>query len=150
MNEALYPFLNSSLSRSTANSGPGLCASASGRSIPRTLGSSGSPGGSRRPSPVRRCHQGEDQWLSRCGNREHDRGFGSGRILGWCFKGDTPSAYSSDPLPFKLSSDDAKLFDEGIPSVGAIVAGRRTSEVSKAWGRSFSSQSEGARSKHTA
>ncbi len=60
-----------------------------------------------------------------------------GRIFDWFFKGDTPSAYSSDSLPFRLSSDDAKLFDEGIPTVGAMVAGRRTYEVSKAWGGSF-------------
>jgi len=53
------------------------------------------------------------------------------------FTGDTPSAYSSGSLPFKLSHEDAKLFDEGIPTVRAIVAGRRTYEVSKAWEESF-------------
>jgi dihydrofolate reductase len=60
-----------------------------------------------------------------------------GKIFDWYFTGDTPSAYSSDSIPFKLSHEDAKLFDEGIPMVGAIVAGRRTYEVSKAWEGSF-------------
>jgi len=59
-----------------------------------------------------------------------------GRLFDWYFKGDTPSAYGS-AYGFKLSSDDAKYFDAGIKTMGAIVTGRRTYEVSQAWGGSF-------------
>ena len=59
-----------------------------------------------------------------------------GPIFDWYFDGDTPSAYGG-AMGFRLSRGDAKLFDEGIRMVGAIVAGRRTYEVSKAWRGSF-------------
>lgn len=60
-----------------------------------------------------------------------------GRIFDWYFNGDNPSKYSSDTLPFKLSRDDSRYFDESTKIIGSIVAGRRTYEVSKAWGGSF-------------
>ena len=60
-----------------------------------------------------------------------------GRIFDWYFKGDTPSTYSSASLPFKLSAEDAKYFDEGAKMLGAMVAGRRTFDVSQAWEGSF-------------
>jgi dihydrofolate reductase len=60
-----------------------------------------------------------------------------GRIFDWYFKGDTPSAYSSESLPFRLTSEDAKIFDESVSTVGAIVSGRRTYDISKAWDGSF-------------
>jgi dihydrofolate reductase len=60
-----------------------------------------------------------------------------GKIFDWYFNGDTPSAYSSESLPFKLSSDDAKVFDEGTRTVGAVVAGRRTYNFANAWEGSF-------------
>jgi len=56
------------------------------------------------------------------------------RLFDWYFKGDTPSAYDAS---FKLSANDAKLFDEGVKTVGAIVAGRRTYDISRGWGGSF-------------
>jgi dihydrofolate reductase len=59
-----------------------------------------------------------------------------GRLFDWYFKGDTPSAYGS-AYGFKLSSEDAKYFDEGVKMIGAIVVGKRTYEVSEAWGGSF-------------
>jgi dihydrofolate reductase len=59
-----------------------------------------------------------------------------GRLFDWYFKGDTPSTYSGT-VGFKLSREDAKYFDEGAKMLGAILAGRRTYEVSKAWSGSF-------------
>jgi dihydrofolate reductase len=35
---------------------------------------------------------------------------------------------------FRLSKPSAEFFDEGVATVGAVVAGRRTYEVSNAWG----------------
>ncbi|MGO8807535.1 MAG: hypothetical protein ACLQO7_13190 [Candidatus Bathyarchaeia archaeon] len=56
-----------------------------------------------------------------------------GRIFDWYFNGDTPSAFSTETLKFKLSREDAKYFDEGARTLGAMVAGRRTYDVSQAW-----------------
>jgi dihydrofolate reductase len=41
------------------------------------------------------------------------------------------------PVGFKLARDDAAYFDKGVQTLGAIVAGRRTYEVSNAWEGSF-------------
>jgi dihydrofolate reductase len=61
-----------------------------------------------------------------------------GRIFDWYFRGDTPSKSSGiPPHTFKLTKEDAELFDNGVKQVGAIVAGRRTYEVSGAWDGSF-------------
>jgi len=60
-----------------------------------------------------------------------------GRVFDWYFKGDTRSVYSSSTLDFKLSHEDAKYFDDGAKLLGAIVAGRRTYDVSQAWNGSF-------------
>jgi dihydrofolate reductase len=57
-----------------------------------------------------------------------------GRIFDWYFKGDTPSTFDSS---LRLTKADAKYFDEGVKTVGAIIAGRRTYDVSKGWGGSF-------------
>jgi hypothetical protein len=40
-----------------------------------------------------------------------------GRIFDWYFKGDAPSKYSTPSVPFRLSSDDARIFDEGASAV---------------------------------
>jgi dihydrofolate reductase len=56
------------------------------------------------------------------------------QLFDWYFKGDTPSTYDAS---FKLSPTDAKLFDQGVKTVGAIVAGRRTYDISRGWDGSF-------------
>ena len=60
-----------------------------------------------------------------------------GKIFDWYFNGDTRSAYYSESLPFKLSSDDARVFDESTRMIGAIVTGRRTYDFTKGWEGSF-------------
>ena len=49
----------------------------------------------------------------------------------WLFSGDTPSAYNDF---FKLSKKSAKIFDNFIKTTGAIVAGRRTYDITGGWG----------------
>jgi dihydrofolate reductase len=63
----------------------------------------------------------------------HDK---PGKIFNWYFSGDTPSKFGGE-MDFKLTKDDAEYLDEGIQTVGSIVAGRRTYDVSNAWNGSF-------------
>ena len=58
-------------------------------------------------------------------------GDGGGRLFDWYMDGDTQSRLFPN---FKLSPESARVFDEGAASVGAIIAGRRTYEISNAWG----------------
>jgi dihydrofolate reductase len=51
----------------------------------------------------------------------------------WLFSGDTPGAYNDF---FKLSKKSAKVFDNFIKTTGAIVAGRRTYDITGGWGGS--------------
>ncbi len=60
-------------------------------------------------------------------------GDGGGRLFEWYTDGDTQSRFFPG---FKLSVASARVFDEGAASVGAIIAGRRTYEISNAWGGS--------------
>lgn len=52
-------------------------------------------------------------------------------LFAWLTSGDTPSRYNP---AFRLSPASARIFDEGIAGCGAVVAGRRTYDVSRAWG----------------
>src|SRR6266511_3398397 len=45
--------------------------------------------------------------------------------------GDTPSRYYPS---FRMSAVSAKTFDEFAARIGAVIAGRRTYDVSEAWG----------------
>lgn len=58
-------------------------------------------------------------------------GDGGLRLFQWYTDGDTQSAFYPD---FKLSAASARVFDEGAAAVGAVIAGRRTYEISNAWG----------------
>jgi dihydrofolate reductase len=58
-------------------------------------------------------------------------GSGGDRLFEWFSDGDTPSRWYPE---FKMSAISAGLFDEFADRVGAVVAGRRTYEVSDAWG----------------
>src|SRR6266542_224902 len=62
---------------------------------------------------------------------EQPLGIGGQRLFKWYSDGDTPSRYFPS---FKLSAASAKFFDEGASRVGAVIAGRRTYDISDAWG----------------
>jgi dihydrofolate reductase len=58
-------------------------------------------------------------------------GEGGQALFDWYFTGDTPSRYGDR---FRLSKQSAEVFDSGIDSCGAVVTGRRTYDISNAWG----------------
>jgi dihydrofolate reductase len=64
-------------------------------------------------------------------SREQPLGAGGDRLFEWFSDGDTPSRWYPD---FKMSAASAKLFDGFADSVGAVLTGRRTYDVSDAWG----------------
>lgn len=53
------------------------------------------------------------------------------RLFSWLSDGDTPSRFN--PM-FTMSSASAAFFDEGVARVGSVITGRRTYDVSDAWG----------------
>ena len=58
-------------------------------------------------------------------------GTGGGRLFDWYTDGDTPSRIFP---AFRLSPLSAAYFDEFAGRVGAVVTGRRTYDISNAWG----------------
>jgi dihydrofolate reductase len=60
-------------------------------------------------------------------------GVGGDRLFGWFRDGDTPSRYYPES---KMLAASAAFFDEYAGQVGAVVTGRRTYDVSDAWGGS--------------
>jgi hypothetical protein len=60
---------------------------------------------------------------------EQPLGADGDRLFSWFSDGDTPSRYY--PL-FKISAVSAAFFDERVGRVGAVIAGRRTYDISKA------------------
>jgi dihydrofolate reductase len=62
---------------------------------------------------------------------EQPLGAGGARLFAWYSSGDTPSRHYDS---FKLSPASAQVFDDAVDRIGAIVAGRRTYDVSGAWG----------------
>jgi hypothetical protein len=69
------------------------------------------------------------RWLNR-GRCRQPRGVDGDRLYSWFSDGDTPSRYYPS---FKMSGVSAAFFDEGVGRVGAVIAGRRTYDISKAW-----------------
>jgi dihydrofolate reductase len=55
----------------------------------------------------------------------------SPRLHDWLRAGDTPSLVNP---AFTMSAASARFFDEGVSRCGAVIAGRRTYDVSDAWG----------------
>jgi dihydrofolate reductase len=49
----------------------------------------------------------------------------------WLTAGDTPSRLNP---ALTMSKPSAEFFDAGVSSLGAVIAGRRTYDVSRAWG----------------
>jgi hypothetical protein len=60
-------------------------------------------------------------------------GGGGDRLFEWLSEGDTPRRCKPG---VKMSALSAAFFDEGVGRVGAVIAGRRTDDVSEAWGGS--------------
>jgi dihydrofolate reductase len=58
-------------------------------------------------------------------------GGGGDRLFSWLTAGDTSSQINPN---FKMSGPSAAFFDEGVGATGAVIAGRRTYDVSGAWG----------------
>lgn len=58
-------------------------------------------------------------------------GAGGTTLFEWYFNGDTTSRHFDR---FKLFKASARVFDELIDSCGAVVTGRRTYDISRAWG----------------
>jgi dihydrofolate reductase len=52
-------------------------------------------------------------------------------LHGWLTAGETPSQFNPS---FKMSGPSAEFFDQGVAATGAVVAGRRTYDLSQAWG----------------
>ena len=55
----------------------------------------------------------------------------SDRLQAWLRSGDTPSRLNPS---FSMPAVSATFFDEGVARCGAVIAGRRTYDVSGAWG----------------
>jgi len=60
-------------------------------------------------------------------------GDGGEAIQSWLFSGDQSSYYNDF---FKLSSINREVFDESIPTTGAMIVGRRTFDIVNGWGGS--------------
>jgi dihydrofolate reductase len=58
-------------------------------------------------------------------------GEGGEALFEWYFTGDTPSRHDDR---FRLSKQSAEVFDWGIDNCGAVLTGRRTYDIAKAWG----------------
>ena len=62
---------------------------------------------------------------------EHPLGVGGEPLFDWFFNGDTPSRFGE---MFKLDKVNAEIFDAGMESVGAVLTGRRTYDITHGWG----------------
>jgi dihydrofolate reductase len=60
-----------------------------------------------------------------------DADYRGDRLQTWLQGGDTPSRLNPR---FKMSPASALFFDEGVGRCGAVISGRRTYDVSNAWG----------------
>jgi dihydrofolate reductase len=80
-----------------------------------------------------------DGFIAAAGDREQlhaadpltRHGSGGDALFGWLTAGDIPSAVNP---AFTMSAPSAAFFDAGVAATGAVVAGRRTYDVSGAWG----------------
>jgi hypothetical protein len=68
----------------------------------------------------------DDSPEQRLGSTATDSSAGSATVI-------RPAGYY---LSFKMSAVSAAFFDEGVGRLGAVIAGRRTYDISKAWGGS--------------
>jgi dihydrofolate reductase len=64
---------------------------------------------------------------------ERPLGIGGEHLFDWFQDGDTPSRFYPE---FRMSAASAAFFDDYADRVGAVITGRRTYDVSEAWGGS--------------
>jgi dihydrofolate reductase len=64
-----------------------------------------------------------------------DLGLGEGgeRLFDWYFKGDTEYVAPSGDLTFKVSPADAEFIRESFSTIGAVISGRRTFDITNGW-----------------
>jgi dihydrofolate reductase len=62
---------------------------------------------------------------------ERPLGIGGDRLFQWFGDGDTPSRYYPS---FRMSAISAAVFDEAAGRAGAVISGRRTYDIARAWG----------------
>jgi dihydrofolate reductase len=65
---------------------------------------------------------------------ENPLGEGGMRLFDWYSSGDTEYVVPSGEMTFKVSKQSAELLREVFSSLGAIVTGRRTFDITNGWG----------------
>ena len=65
---------------------------------------------------------------------ENPLGEGGMRLFDWYSSGDTEYVVPSGEMTFKVSKQSADLLRETFSSIGAIVTGRRTFDITNGWG----------------
>ena len=66
----------------------------------------------------------------------HERPLGEGgeRLFGWYFGGDTDYTMPSGTMAIKVSAASAEMLREAHGTIGALVTGRRTFDITNGWG----------------
>ena len=67
-------------------------------------------------------------------NPDNPLGDGGGRLFEWYSSGDNTLEVPSGDLEFKLSAKSAEQFRAATKAIGALVYGRRTFDIARAWG----------------
>lgn len=65
---------------------------------------------------------------------EHPLGEGGMRLFDWYWSGDTEYVVPSGGMTFQVSAQSAEMLREVFSSIGAIVTGRRTFDITNGWG----------------
>lgn len=65
---------------------------------------------------------------------ENPLGEGGMRLFDWYSSGDTEYVVPSGEMTFKVSKQSAEMLREAFSSIGAIVTGRRTFDITNGWG----------------
>ena len=65
---------------------------------------------------------------------EHPLGEGGMRLFDWYSSGDTDYVVPSGDMTFEVSSQAAEMLHEVFSSIGALVTGRRTFDITNGWG----------------
>ena len=65
---------------------------------------------------------------------EHPLGENGMRLFDWFESGDTDYVVPSGEMTFKVSPQSAEMLGRAFSSIGAIVTGRRTFDITNGWG----------------
>ena len=65
---------------------------------------------------------------------EHPLGEGGMRLFDWYSSGDTAYVVPSGGMTFEVSAQSAEMLRGAFSSIGAIVTGRRTFDITNGWG----------------